>query len=68
MKTITSKLAALLLLLLVLVLGWMRMSKEGCFRDDPIDDPRPAECKPGDNTCKADKPAEPKPPPIGGPS
>lgn len=65
---LASKIYILLALLVVLILGWMAMSKEGCFRDDPIDDPRPAECKPGDKECQVDKPAEPKPPPIGGPS
>lgn len=63
----TSKIALLLVLLAAMILGWMAKSKEGCFRDDPIDDPRPA-CKPGDTECKVDAPADPKPPPIGGPS
>ncbi len=64
---LASKLALLFAFLLALVLGWLVMKTDGCFRDDPIDDPRPA-CKPGDKECPVDAPAEPKPPPIGGPS
>ena len=63
---LASKLALLLAFLLALVLGWLVVTTDGCFRDDPIDDPRPA-CKPGDKECPVDAPAEPKPPPIGGP-
>ena len=62
---LASKLAILIALLIAMVLGWMHMTKEGCFRDDP--EPRPAGCKPGDKECTVDAPADPKPP-LGGPS
>ena len=39
---LASKLALLLAFLLALVLGWLVMTTDGCYRDDPIDDPRPA--------------------------
>lgn len=64
LSTILKLLAALLL---VLLLAFLALSKEGgCDRDVPDEDPEPA-CKAGDNTCKVDEPAPPPaPPPIGG--
>lgn len=56
----------ILALLAALVLALLVFAKEGgCDRDVPDEDPRPA-CKPGDETCKAGKPAPPGTPPIGG--
>lgn len=65
LSTILKLLAALLL---VLLLAFLALAKEGgCDRDVPDEDPEPAGCKAGDNTCKVDEPAPPPaPPPIGG--
>lgn len=64
LSTILSILAALLL---VLLLAFLALAKEGgCDRDVPDERPEPA-CGPTDKTCKVDEPAPPPaPPPIGG--
>lgn len=64
---ILSRLAALLALLAVLILGYLLLFKQGgCDRDDvPDEDPEPA-CKAGDMDCKVGAPSTPLPPPIAG--
>lgn len=64
---LSSIISIILALLLALVIGLLIFVKEGgCDRDDGGEEPEPAGCKPGDNTCKVDEPAPPDTPPIGG--
>lgn len=58
--------STIMFILLALALAWLSVVKSGgCNRDPVDDDPRPADCKPGDTKCMAGAPADPVPE-IGG--